>query len=143
MAAELLAAEADVSLSFTTDQAKGEWVYVRFTLSSLVGVVKLVATLGATTVETTLPGNLPPASRVFVPAGWTIHFGFVSWTSGSVQVEIVPTVEAPPAPLFFFRNQDMVLLTDAVAGVITDLGADVAGNSVAQAITDLEAAIGV
>lgn len=150
MAAELLAAEADVSLSFTTDQVKGEWVFVRFTRSSLIATVNLVATpRTGDPVETLLPDPLPSTGRIFVPAGWTIHFAFEAFTSGAVRVEILPVASLPAAPAAMWQNADMAGgatayadLVAAVEAVITDLGADVAGNSVAQAITDLETAIG-
>lgn len=152
MAAELLAAEADVSLSFTTDQAAGRWVLVRFTPATLDGTLNLVGTPpnNGTPVEVLLPSPLPTEGRIFVPANWTVHFAFDTYVSGAVLVEIIPLANLP-ALTAMWPNADMIVgAVDAgkvaaaivsVDAVVTDLEGDVAGDSVAGAITDLEAVI--
>jgi len=141
---ELMSAEADLSLSFTTDQRDGRWVLVRFTPATLDGTLNLVGTPpnNGTPVEVLMPSPLPVEGRIFVPANWTVHFAFETYVSGAVRVEIIPVAGLPTAATLLWPNVEVAALKAAVAAVITDLEGDTAGDSVAQAITDLTAAIG-
>lgn len=153
MTYNVLAAANDVTdWIANTDNYPKTYVVIANRASLVGGTLKLrtqAAVSGSDTVpsvaDTTIQNPVNVELRVTLPPGYRFRFVLTAVGSGSVTVSVTELKAAfSAAPQAFIRVVDdatnhaaVQTQFTAIALVIAHLGADVAGNSVAAAITDL------